>query len=148
MQRFTPQVKLHTLDVRRSGKTWKQVQQSIIKTFGIDPPSIRAMEKWEKEIDREKLSRIIVDQTKKQLPKIELEARQQMLQGLMPLLWQARDAGADVELETWLWFFSLIERQLGSAKFDSFFSEYNSRRPKGVPTQDSTPETSSEADSL
>ena len=148
MQRFTPQVKLHALDVRRSGKTWKQVQQSIIKTFGIDSPSIRVMEKWEKEIDREKLSRIIVDQTKKQLPKIELEARQQMLQGLMPLLWQARDAGADVELETWLWFFSLIERQLGSAKFDTFFSEYNSRRPKGVPTQDSTPETSSEADSL
>jgi hypothetical protein len=140
MQRFTPQVKLHALDVRKSGKTWKQVQQSIIKTFGIDPPSIRAMEKWEKEIDREKLSQLMVDQTQKQLPKMAMEARQQMLQGLMPLLWQARDAGADVELETWLWFFSLIERQLGSEKFDSFLSEYNSRRTKGVPTQYLTPE--------
>jgi len=148
MQRFTPQVKLHALDERRSGKTWKQVQQSIIKTFGIDPPSIRAMEKWEKEIDREKLSRIIVEQSRKQLPKVEGEALQQMVQGLMPILWQARDAGADVELEGWLWLFSLIERQLGSAKFDSFLSEYNSRRSKGVPTQDSTPETNGDADSL
>jgi len=106
------------------------------------------MEKWEKEIDREKLSRIIVEQSRKQLPKVEGEALQQMVQGLMPILWQARDAGADVELEGWLWLFSLIERQLGSAKFDSFLSEYNSRRSKGVPTQDSTPETNGDADSL
>ena len=148
MQRFTPQVKLHALDERRSGKTWKQVQQNIIKTFGIEPPSIRAMEKWEREIDREKLSRIIVEQGRKQLPKVEGEALQQMVQGLMPILWQARDAGADIEMEGWLWLFSLIERQLGSAKFDRFFSEYNSRRPKGIPAQDSTPQMSTNDSSL
>lgn len=146
MQRFTPQVKLHALDVRRSGKAWRQVQQSITKTFGIEPPSIRAMEKWEKEIDREKLSKLIVEQTSKQLPKIEVEAQQQMLQGLMPMLWQARDAGADVEMEAWLWFLSLMERQLGSTKFDSFFTEYNSRRSKKVPAQDSTTEMIDSAD--
>lgn len=146
MQRFTPQVKLHALDVRRSGKIWRQVQQSITKTFGIEPPSIRVMEKWEKEIDREKLSRLIVEQAGKQLPKVEVETQQQMLQGLMPMLWQARDAGADVELEAWLWFFSLIERQLGNAKFDAFLSEYNSRRSKKVPAQDSTPEMGDIAD--
>jgi hypothetical protein len=146
MQRFTPQVKFHALDQRKSGKTWKQIQQSITKTFGIDPPSIRAMEKWEKEIDREKLSQIILDQSRKQLPKIESEALQQMAQGLMPILWRARDAGADAELEAWLWFFSLIERQLGSEKFDRFISEYNSHRPKKVAAPDSVPEIARDPD--
>jgi hypothetical protein len=128
MQRFTPQVKLYALDERRSGKTWKRVQQGIRDKFNTDPPSIRAMEKWEKEIDREKLSRMLIEESRKALPTVEAAALQQMAGGLIPVLWQARDAGEDVELEGWLWFFSLIEHQLGSAKFERFLTEYKNRR--------------------
>ena len=65
MQRFTPQVKLYALDERHSGKTWKQVQQGIGEKFNTLPPSIRAMEKWAKEIDREKLSRLLIEESQK-----------------------------------------------------------------------------------
>lgn len=130
MQRFTLQVKVHALDERRSGKTWKQIRQSIKERFDVSPPSIRAMEKWEKEIGREKLSQMLIEESKKDLPKVEQAALREMAGGLIPVLWRARDAGEDMELEGWMWFFSLVERQLGSAKFDQFLKEYANRRPR------------------
>lgn len=128
MQRFTMHVKLYALDERRSGKPWKEVQQSIKEKFNTDPPSIRAMEKWEKGIDREKLSRMIIDESRKTLPVMEETTLQQMATGLIPILWQARDAGEDMELEAWLWFFSVVERQLGKAKFEHFLLKYKERK--------------------
>jgi hypothetical protein len=128
MQRFSLQVKVHALDERRSGKTWKQIRQSIKERFDVSPPSIRAMEKWEKEIGREKLSQLLIEESKKDLPKVEQSALREMAGSLIPVLWRARDAGADTEMEGWMWFFSLVERQLGSAKFDQFLDEYNKRR--------------------
>lgn len=129
MQRFTAKVKLYALDQRRAGMPWKQVQQSIRDTFHISPPSIRAMEKWERELDRDKLSQLILDEGKKELPALETATLQQVAGGLIPVLWQAKDAGEDMELQGWLWFFSVIERQLGSEKFDRFLKEYRDRRP-------------------
>ena len=128
MQRFTPQVKLYALDERHSGKTWKQVQQGIGEKFNTLPPSIRAMEKWAKEIDREKLSRLLIEESRKALPTVEAATLQQMAEGLIPVLWRARDAEEDMELKGWLWFFSLVERQLGSEKFKRFLSKYKERR--------------------
>ncbi|HUU63988.1 MAG TPA: hypothetical protein VMX96_08770 [Dehalococcoidia bacterium] len=128
MQRFTLHVKLYALDERRSGKPWKEVQKSIKEKFNTDPPSIRAMEKWEKGIDRDKLSQMIIEESRKTLPTIEEASLQQMASGLIPVLWKARDAGEDMELEAWLWFFKIIERQLGEAKFEYFFSKYQGRK--------------------
>jgi hypothetical protein len=51
-----------------------------------------------------------------------------MAEGLIPVLWRARDAEEDMEQEGWFWFFSLVERQLGSEKFDRFLSKYKERR--------------------
>lgn len=128
MQRFSPQVKLYALDERRSGKTWKQVQQSIEEKFKIPRPSIRALEKWQKTLDREKLSQLIIEESRKTLPAIEATALQQMATGLLPVLWQARDAGGDMEREAWIWFFSVIERQLGEAKFEQFLLDHKKRK--------------------
>jgi len=128
MQRFTARVKLYALEQRRSGLAWKQVQQGIRRTFNISAPSIRAMEKWEKTMDRDKLSRMVVEEGKKELPRLEDAALQQVAGGLIPVLWQAKDAGEDLELNGWLWFFSVIERQLGSEKFERFLKEYIERR--------------------
>jgi hypothetical protein len=130
MQRFGPQVKLYVIDQRRSGKTWKQVQEGVRETFKIPPPSVRAMEKWEKGLDREALSRMIVEETRKRLPTVETAALQHVAGGLIPVLWRAREAGQDIELQGWLWFFSLIERQMGSATFERVLSEYMSRPPE------------------
>jgi hypothetical protein len=86
------------------------------------------MEKWTKTIDREKLSQMIIEESKKNLPSIEASALKNMAASLLPVLWQARDAGKDMELEAWLWFFSIIERELGKDKFDRFLAEYTRRK--------------------
>ena len=128
MQRYTHQVKLYAIDERRTGRPWKQVQQGIREKFNVEPPSIRAMEKWEKNLDREKLSQLIVEESKKSLPEMEKAALQHMAEGLLPLLWRAKDAGGDMEKEAWLWFFSVVERQLGRDRFDRYFEEYKRNR--------------------
>lgn len=128
MQRFSAEVKLFALDERRLGKRWKEVRQGIEEKFRIPPPSLRALEKWQKTLDREKLSQLIVEESRKALPIIETTVLQQMATGLIPILWQARAAGGDMELEGWLWFFSVIERQLGEAKLEEFLGEYNRRK--------------------
>ena len=132
MQRFNLTIKMHALDERNSGKSWKQVQDSIKQRFNLAPPTIRAMEKWEKEMGREKISQLLLDETKKGLPDAEASSLKEMAQGLVPVLWKARDAGANVELEGWMWFLSLIERQLGRSRFDEFLEEYKKRRAARV----------------
>lgn len=132
MQRYSSNIKLYAIDERHFGKTWKQVQQGIEEKFHLHPPTVRAMEKWEKGLDREQLSRIIIEEGRKGLPSVEKDALKLMAGGLIPVLWQAKEAGEDMELQGWLWFFSLIERQLGSEKFERFWAEYMSRRSGGI----------------
>lgn len=128
MQRFSAEVKLFALDERRSGKPWKEVQHNIKERFKIPPPSLRALDKWQKTLDREKLSQLIIDESRKALPVMEETTLQRMATGLIPILWRARDAGEDMELDAWLWFFSVVERQLGEAKFEHFLLKYKERK--------------------
>ncbi len=128
MSSFSAQIKLHALDERKSNTPWKEIQQSIREKFGVNPPTTRAMEKWVKELDRDKLSKMIIEESQKHVISFEAASLQQMAEGLLPVLWRARDAGADMELESWIWFLSVIERQLGEAKFEHFLSEYMKRK--------------------
>lgn len=124
MKGFDLQIRLHALNERREGRTWKEIKQSIQEKFSVAPPTVRAMQKWEKEIDRESLNRALMEQAKKQMPHVKESALSQIAGGLIPILWQARDAGEDIELAGWKWFFSIIESQLGSEKFKQVVSQY------------------------
>lgn len=128
MPRFSAQVKLYALEQRRAGKVWKRVQEGVREEFKIPPPSIRAMQKWEKAIDRDALSRMIAEEAKRKLPQSQEAALQQVVEGLIPVLWRAKDAGGDLERQGWFWLFGVMERQLGSEKFERFVSEYMSWR--------------------
>lgn len=130
MARFKTEVKLFVLDGRAEGKGWKVIKQGIKDKFNIDAPTTRAMQKWEKKLDRAALSRELMKEMEKATPAIGAEARQQLAQGLLPVLWQARDAGQDSELAGWKWFFSLVESQLGSSKFEYIVREYMREREK------------------
>lgn len=130
MQRYSPQVKLFAIDQRKTHKPWKQIQIGIRNKFNVDPPSVRAMEKWLKTIDRERLNQMILEESRKGLPSIEAEAIQNIATGLIPILWQAKYASSDIEQETWCWFFSIVERELGEEKFNRFLNEYKNRKNK------------------
>ena len=130
MARFGTQVKLFVLDSRAEGKGWKIIKEGIKGKFNIEPPTVRAMQKWERNLDRAALSQELMKEVEKATPAIGAEARQRLAEGLLPVLWQARDAGEDMELAGWKWFLSVVESHLGSFKFEYIIREYMREREK------------------
>ena len=130
MARFGTRVKLFVLDSRAEGKGWKVIKEGIKGKFNIEPPTVRAMQKWEKNLDRAALDQELMKEMEKATPAIGAEARQRLAEGLLPVLWQARDAGEDMDLAGWKWFLSVVESQLGSSKFEYVIREYMRGREK------------------
>ena len=124
MKRFGFEVKLFALDSRREGKGWGEIRRAIKEKFLIEPPTIRAMQKWEQGEDREILSRAFQDKAKEEAEDIRKKSVNRMAQDLLPKLLEARDAGDDVEYAGWRWFFSVIESTLGQEKFRRFMDKY------------------------
>ena len=130
MARFKTEVKLFVLDERAQGKGWKIISQGIKGKFNIDPPTVRAMQKWEKNLDRMALTAELMKDLKGAMPVIETEAQVRFAQDLMPILWNARDAGQDMELAGWKWLLHFIDVRLGSQRFERMISEYMGQREK------------------
>jgi len=134
---FSFEVKLFALDSRREGKGWGEIRRAIKERFNINPPTVRAMQKWDKETDRGVLNRALKEKAKKEAEAIKGQALTSVAEDLLPRLWKARDAGEDIEYAGWRWFFSIIEATLGSEKFRKFFNQYmeeQAGKPDGPPT--------------
>lgn len=124
MKRFELRIKLFAIDQRREGRTWGEIRRAIRTEFGIDPPTIRAMQKWEKELNREGLSRAIAQKTSEKAEAAKKTAINSMITGLIPILWEAKDAGEDIEYASWRWFLSIMENTLGRDKFRAILEKY------------------------
>jgi hypothetical protein len=122
--RYDTNVKLFAVESRRAGMGWKEVQARVEERFGVKAPTIRAMQKWEA-LGSKRMMRVAA---RERAPQAAEEALRRVTAELVPVLLNARDAGGDVEIEGWMWFFSLVERQLGLPKFRHFISEYLLRR--------------------
>ena len=130
MARYKTEVKLFVLDERAQGKGWKIISQGIKGKFNIDPPTVRAMQKWETNLDRMALTAELMKDIKGEMPVIETEAQVRFAQDLMPILWNAKDAGQDMELAGWKWFLHFIDGRLGSQRFERMINEYMAERGK------------------
>lgn len=131
MVRFKSEVKLFVLDERAQGKSWKVIREGIKDRFNIEPPTIRAMEKWVKNLDRTALqAELLMKNMGGQMPAIETEARIRFAQELMPVLLRARDVGQDIELAGWKWFLQFIDNRLGGERFEQMIDEYMKERQK------------------
>jgi len=128
LERFKTDVKLFVLNERREGKGWKAIKERIRLKFGIQPPTTRAMQKWEQNLDAEALKAELVKDIKGQMPGIVDEARVRFAQELLPTLWKARDAGQDMEVAGWKWFLHFIDQRLGSEAFERLINDYMSER--------------------
>ena len=124
MKRFDIRIKLFAIDRRREGKTWGEIRQAIRTEFAIKPPTVRAMQKWEKELDREGLTRVIAQKTRKEAEAVKKQVINSLVRDLVPKLWEAKDAGEDIEYASWKWFFSVVESTLGRDKFRSILDKY------------------------
>jgi hypothetical protein len=125
---FSFEVKLFALNNRREGKGWGEIRRAIKERFNIDPPTVRSMQKWEKETDRGVLNRALKEKAKKEAETIKGQALTSVAEDLLPRLWKARDTGDDIEYEGWRWFLSIVENTLGSEKFKRFLRQYLDER--------------------
>jgi len=130
MKRFKTDVKLFVLNERSEGKGWKVIKERIRQRFNIEPPTTRAMQKWEKSLDRAAVNAELLKDIKGEMPVIEAEAQLRFAQDLLPTLWKAREAGQDMELAGWKWFLHFIDNRLGNQGFDRLVNEYMSERQK------------------
>lgn len=128
MERFKTEVKLFVLNERSEGKGWKTIKERITQKFNIKPPTTRAMQKWEKGLDREKLNAELMKDVKREFPSISSGTRVQFAQELLPTLWKAKDAGEDMELAGWKWFLHFIDERLGKERFKRLVDQYMAER--------------------
>ena len=49
--RYKTEVKLFALNERAEGKGWQIIRQRIQERFNVPPPTVRAMEKWQKKFE-------------------------------------------------------------------------------------------------
>ena len=125
---FSFEVKLFALNGRREEKGWGEIRRAIKERFNIDPPTVRSLQKWEKETDRGVLDHALKEKAKKEAEAIKGQALTSVAEDLLPRLWKARDAGDDIEYEGWRWFLSIVESTLGSEKFKRFLKQYQTER--------------------
>ncbi len=126
--RFKTEVKLFALNERSQGKGWQIIRQRIRERFNVEPPTVRAMEKWQKTLNPETITAELMKDTKAQIPKIGAEVQIEVGQGLLPVLLKAREAGEDMETAAWKWFFQWAENYLGRERFKHLVEEYLSER--------------------
>lgn len=126
--RYKTELKLFALNERADGKGWQIIRQRITERFNVPPPTVRAMEKWQKSLNRETIAAELMKDAKQDGPKIQARAQITVAQGLLPVLLTARDAGQDAETAAWMWFFNWIEGWLGREKFDRLVTQYRSER--------------------
>lgn len=126
--RYKTEVKLFALNERAEGKGWQIIRQRITERFNVPPPTVRAMEKWQKSLNRETIAAELMKDAKQAAPKVQAQAQITVAQGLLPVLLAARDAGQDTEAAAWMWFFNWIEGWLGREKFDRLITQYRLER--------------------
>ena len=131
--RYRTEVKLFALNERAEGKGWQIIRQRIQERFNVPPPTVRAMEKWQKSLNRETITAELMKDAKQQLPKVQSAVQMEVGQGLLPVLLKAKDAGEDMEAAAWNWFFQWMENWLGRERFKQLIDEYFAEQ-KGTAT--------------
>ena len=126
--RYKTEVKLFALNERSEGKGWQIIRQRIKERFNVEPPTVRAMEKWQKSLNPETITAELMKDTKAQIPKIGAAVQMEVGQNLLPVLLKAREAGEDMETAAWKWFFQWIETWLGPQRFERLVTEYLAER--------------------
>jgi len=130
MMRYKTEVKLFALNERAEGKGWGIIQQRIKEKFKVEPPTVRAMQKWGKSLNRETITAELMKDVKGQLPDFEAAAQMEVAQNLLPVLFKAKEAGQDMETAAWKWFFQWVETWLGRERFENLVNGYMTERKR------------------
>ena len=126
--RFKTEIKLFALSERSQGKGWQIIRQLIKERFNVNPPTVRAMEKWQKSLNPQAITAELMKDARAQMPKVEAAVQIEVGQGLLPVVLKAREAGEDMEAAAWKWFLHWAETYLGKERFRRLVTEYLSEQ--------------------
>ena len=129
---YSHDIRVEAITKRYQGKEWKDIQDSIVKKFGVKP-SIRQMQKWFEDYQGttddptgvKYVAKVIEDAANTAKPL----AQARMMADVMPLWLKLQeehkipfsDAG-------WMAFLSFFEAQIGREDFDRIVKNYQKMR--------------------
>ena len=115
---------MYAINERKKGLKWDMIRENIQQKYEVKPPTVRAMEKWEKNLNSDTIYSDLLREAKKKLPKMEVDIELEMARNMFPVVKQARETGGDLEAATWKWFFNWAENYIGKEKFIKLVKEY------------------------
>jgi len=122
--KFKTEIKMYAINERKKGLKWDMIRENIQQKYEVKPPTVRAMEKWEKNLNSDTIYSDLLREAKKKLPKMEVDIELEMARNMFPVVKQARETGGDLEAATWKWFFNWAENYIGKEKFIKLVKEY------------------------
>ena len=129
MRRYGVAIQSYVIEERKQGKPWTEIKQEVKSKFGIEPPTIRAMQGWvQRGLDRTQIDRMLAEEAKAKLPQAADFTQKFFSEVMLPAAWRSQALGADLEQTMWTLFLSAMETAIGSDKFGRFINEYMTRR--------------------
>ncbi len=131
---YNQDIRAEAITQRYQGKGWQEIQDSIVKKFGMKP-SIRQMQKWFEDYQgttpdptgARYVAKAIEDAADLAKPL----AQAKMMTDVMPLWQKLRDEqGLSPTDAGWIAFWSVFEAEIGRENFDQIIKKYYELRNK------------------
>ncbi len=129
MRRYGVSIQSYVIEERKLGKAWKDIGREVKSKFGVEPPTIRAMQGWIKRgLDRAQIDRMLAEEAKAKLPQAADFTQKFVTEVMLPAAWRSQAIGANLEETLWGVFLGAMETAIGSDKFERFLNEYMRQR--------------------
>ncbi len=129
MRRYGVSIQSYVIEERKLGKAWKDIEREVKSKFGVEPPTIRAMQGWIKRgLDRAQIDRMLAEEAKAKLPQAADFTQKFVTEVMLPAAWRSQAIGANLEETLWGVFLGAMETAIGSDKFERFLNEYMRQR--------------------
>ena len=129
MRRYGVSIQSYVIEERKQGRPWTEIKQEVKSKFGIEPPTIRAMQGWvQRGLDRTQIDKMLMEEAKKKLPQAAAFTQAFFSEIMLPNLWRSQAMGADLEQTMWGLLLGAMETAIGSVKFERFIGEYMKQR--------------------
>ena len=129
MRRYPVSIQSYVIEERKQGKPWKDIGQEVKSKFGVEAPTVRAMQGWvQRGLDRAQIDRMLAEEAKAKLPQAADFTQKFFSEVMLPAAWRSQAIGADLERTVWSMFLGAMETTLGSDKFEAILNEYMRQR--------------------
>lgn len=129
MKKYGLTIQSYVIEQRKQGITWKDISRQVKDKFGVEPPTIRAMQKWvQRGLDRAQMGKMLMEEARKKLPEVAAFMQAYFSEVIQPVIRRSQTVGADLEQTVLGVFLGAMETAIGSIKFERFIDDYMKRQ--------------------